>query len=184
LTEHRAGLRQIAPTPAELVRLTRRLCEIVRDEDIDEAYPHFEHPGNRSAVAEVVQLLVAAQGDRPFFWFDFPLPVCWNAPGGWTLDYVQYQWGHIQPKNSGRAARDPLRNLCLMSARCNNHLQSAVPMDELLDMLEGSKFAERGRAVLAARARLFALPRWSELMACFRVEQPIPRFTLRDLGLA
>ncbi len=184
LMTHRLALKHFYPPPQELQRLTLRLCEIVRMEGRQGEWRHFGTLGNRKYVADLVRCLFKTQDDFPFFWVDAGLPNCWNHPKDWGLDYIKYEWGHVHPKHQDGNVAGLLENLCLMSARCNNHIQSALTIEELLDIFGGSKIGRRLEAVMARRARLFASEEWQELKCSLRNCPPPQRITLETLGLA
>ncbi|MBN2657904.1 MAG: hypothetical protein JXR86_12645 [Spirochaetales bacterium] len=81
-------------------------------------------------IIELVNLLFEAQDNKPFLHIDYGdgLPFCWNSPykGAWELNYIKYEWGHLESRNqNGRTAHN-IENLCLQSARCNQHIQSSM----------------------------------------------------------
>ncbi len=55
------------------------------------------------------------------------------------------------------------KNLCLMSPRCNQHIQSSMNIDELL--VYGGALEAVIRKNLAARQALFASEKWKSLVA-------------------
>lgn len=118
----------------------------------------------RPLVAEVVEMLFEAQGRRPLFYVDTPLPFCWNAPGGWKYDYIRYEWGHLRSRNQNVDA-DHLENLALCSARCNQHIQTSMDIREVREWLDGSAIARRIDEVLDRRAKLIAGPAWKDTCA-------------------
>jgi hypothetical protein len=54
---------------------------------------------------------------------------CWNEPRDEYLPYLKLQWGHTKPKS--RRQEESPDDLCLMCARCNNHIQSSRELHQL-----------------------------------------------------
>ena len=69
------------------------------------------------------------------------LPLCWNAPKNWDLNYVKYEWGHLHSRDQNPVAAHRLENLALYSARCNQHIQTSMNTEEL--MTYGGVLAQR-----------------------------------------
>ena len=118
----------------------------------------------RPLITEVVELLFDAQGRKPLFYVEAPLPFCWNAPGSWKYDYIRYEWGHLRSRNQNVDA-DHLENLALCSARCNQHIQTSMDIREVREWLDGSAIARRIDEVLARRAQLILSPAWKDVSA-------------------
>lgn len=108
-------------------------------------------------------MVLATQEGKPFFHVEAALPFCWNAPKDWDKSYIRYEWGHLRSVNQNADA-DTLENLCLQSARCNQHVQTSMDIDEVVLWLEGSAIAKRVRDVLARRKALFASAEWRALL--------------------
>lgn len=160
LREHRLAL---AANPnafeSDLPRLARTLV------------PHLKRCGygrvgvrSRTLVSEIVEQIFEAQGRRPLFHIDAQLPYCWNAPGFWNCNYIRYEWGHLRSRNQNQDA-EHIENLVLSSARCNQHIQTSMDINEVRDWLDGSRIATRIDEVLESRRRLFQSARWLELSA-------------------
>jgi len=79
---------------------------------------------------KLAQLVIEAQGNTPLYDYKDILPRAWNSPmkGGWKLDYVKYEIGHLISINNGGSFKP--ENLSFQSARCNQHLQSSLNFDE------------------------------------------------------
>ena len=86
------------------------------------------------------------------------LPLCWNSPKDWEKDYVKYEWGHLLSRNQNAAAADRIENLALYSARCNQHIQTSLDVQEL--MIYGGIIAQRVSIVLTRRRQLFTKAEW------------------------
>jgi hypothetical protein len=118
----------------------------------------------REILRKIVDLLFNAQDQRPFFHIEgTELPLCWNRPGDWNCDYIKYEWGHLlsinqNPDNS----KNIIENLGLYSARCNQHIQSSMNIQEL--MIYGGILAQRISNVLTNRRKLFETDDWKDLM--------------------
>ena len=96
-------------------------------------------------IAQYVGLIFDTQDKLPFFHVAGPLPYCWNSPKDWDKDYIRYEWGHLRSRNQNDSP-DKITNLCLQSARCNQHIQTAMDIDEVLIWLDGSAVAKRGQS--------------------------------------
>jgi hypothetical protein len=133
---------------------------------------HLKSCGYRRAGTEtakpvrvaMVEAIFDAQGRRPLFHVDGGLPYCWNAPKDWSKDYLRYEWGHLMSKNQNEDAHN-ITNLALLSARCNQHIQSSMNIDEVREWLDGSRLAARIDEVLASRVQLFRSARWRQLVS-------------------
>ena len=115
-------------------------------------------------VDRFVEALFDTQDRMPFFHVDNALPYCWNAPKDWDKDYIRYEWGHLSSRNQNEDAHN-IQNLCLQSARCNQGVQTSMDISEILFWLDGSRVAERVRAVLDRRQRLFSSNSWKDLLS-------------------
>ena len=112
---------------------------------------------------EVVLLLFEAQEHRPFFHVEgTELPLCWNRPADWDIDYIKYEWGHLLSQNQRPEKSSSIENIGLYSARCNQHIQSSMNIQEL--MVYGGLLAQRISNVLTNRRILFESERWKRLM--------------------
>lgn len=147
-------------------------------EDIERCYgtvvKHLKDAGYKSitlnrAYSEVknfVDLIFAAQQSKPFFHIEseLGLPFCWNSPskGGWDIDYIRYEWGHLRSRNQNINDYRCIMNLCLQSARCNQHIQSSMNVIELLEY--GGKLKEVIERNLERREILFSLESWRFLL--------------------
>ena len=110
------------------------------------------------ALAKIIHLLFKAQDQRPIFHIEgTELPLCWNAPRDWNKSFIKYEWGHLRSKTSPPAG---LENLALYSARCNQHIQSSMDIEEL--MVYGGILAQRISNVLTKRRILFSTKEWQE----------------------
>ena len=82
--------------------------------------------------------------------------------GGWDVNYIKYEWGHLRSINQNPDSAFDVENLCLMSARCNQHIQSSLDIDELLAY--GGALESVIRRNMAARDDLFASEEWKSLL--------------------
>jgi hypothetical protein len=138
--------------------------------------PHLKRCGYRRVgskdaqflVRDIVENIFGAQDRRPLFHVDAHLPYCWNAPGGWKYNYIRYEWGHLRSRNQNEDA-EHIENLALCSARCNQHIQTSMDIDEVRDWLAGSRVAGRIDDVLTRRAQLTQSQPWVDL--CERLKQ-------------
>jgi len=140
--------------------------------DIDRCYvsviPHLRRCGVKfkkkqlisEYIKKYVDLIFCAQKNKPFFHIESNLPFCWNAPskGGWSINYIKYEWGHINSINQNGSYSHNIRNLCLQSARCNQHMQSSLNIIELMEY--GGKLSEVIERNMAERENLFLSEEW------------------------
>lgn len=122
-------------------------------------------------IKDFVDYIFEAQDKKPFFHIDAScgLPFCWNAPskGGWDVDFIKYEWGHMNSRNQNGDRAHCIENLCLQSARCNQHIQSSMNVEELLEY--GGRLAEVIMKNKASRVALFSSEKWQFLLE--RLEQ-------------
>ncbi len=120
-------------------------------------------------IKEYVELIFSSQNRKPFFHIesDSGLPFCWNAAakGGWDFDYIKYEWGHIYSRNQNADTAYSITNLCLQSARCNQHIQSSMNIDEL--KAYGGKLEEVIVKNMNNRDQLFNSITWKKLLIEF-----------------
>lgn len=110
-----------------------------------------------------VRMIFDAQNRHPFFHIDSELPFCWNAPKDWDKNYIKYEWGHLRSVNQNNDAHQ-LENLCLQSARCNQHIQTSMDIIEVIEWVKGSVIEKRISNVLENRKQMFASLEWQTLL--------------------
>lgn len=132
--------------------------------------PHLKKAGyagitfseHRNLLKNIILYLFEAQDNTPFLHIEgTELPLCWNRPADWNIDYVKYEWGHIHSINRSAEKAYSLKNLGLYSTRCNQHIQSSLDVQEL--MIYGGVIASRITNVLTKRRFLFQSEKWKEL---------------------
>jgi HNH endonuclease len=154
LAQHRAGLKRIAPDNNELDRLVKN-CKI-------SGVP--KNKNTKPILLSMTKSLLETQDNKPYFWVDVPndpLPYSWNDPWDWDDDHIKYQWGHTVPINNGGTST--IENLALLSARCNNHIQTSLPLESLRRLFDGHLYGERIDYVQNKRKLLFESNEWLEL---------------------
>ncbi|WP_248465385.1 hypothetical protein [Pectobacterium versatile] len=134
--------------------------------------PHLKKSGYKKAslskcedlIIKFVDMIFEAQSNKPFFHIDGDLPFCWNSPsnGGWELPYIKYEWGHLNSINQNIDTAHNIENLCLQSARCNQHIQSSLNVIELITY--GGKLEETIERNLKQRNDLFSSEQWFSLL--------------------
>jgi len=74
-----------------------------------------------------------AQGGVPLFQFDSNsnLPMSWNRPQDGEKNYIRYEIGHMISRNCGGGSN--VENLCFQSARCNQHIQTSLSLNEVVE---------------------------------------------------
>ncbi len=147
-------------------------------EDIERCYStvvnHLKNAGykkityNRASneIKEFVNLIFDAQHKKPFLHIEseIGLPFCWNSPykDGWSYNYIRYEWGHLNSRNQNKETAHDIENLCLQSARCNQHIQSSMNITELKEY--GGKLEKVIDENLKRREDLFKTQHWKELL--------------------
>lgn len=123
-------------------------------------------------VKQIIELLFEAQDNRSFFHIEgTELPLCWNRPSDWNCDYIKYEWGHLLSRNQNPNKLDSIENLGFYSARCNQHIQSSMNIQQL--MVYGGLIAQRISNVLTKRRILFDSERWKNLIANLRLSSSL-----------
>lgn len=132
--------------------------------------PHLKKAGyskitvskNHELLKEIIFLVFETQEFAPMFFIEgTQLPLCWNRPGDWSIDYIKYEWGHIHSINQNKEIAYDIKNLGLYSARCNQHIQSSMDVQEL--MIYGGILATRISNVLTKRRFLFNSQKWGKI---------------------
>jgi hypothetical protein len=146
----------------------------IKDENIQRLVkslvPHLQKSGlkvspskNFEDLSEIIRLLFSVQDERPFFHVEgTELPLCWNSPRDWDKDYIKYEWGHLRSRNQDEDNAHKIENLGLYSARCNQHIQTSMHIEEL--MVYGGILAQRISNVLTLRRKLFESEKWQSLV--------------------
>jgi hypothetical protein len=162
LLQHR---QELSANPEAYTKDLKRAARTLAPHLKKAGYPLLTPTRSEAERYEFVRLIFRAQGERPFFHIDTPLPYCWNAPShdGWEVNYIKYEWGHLRSINQNPGIAFDAENLCLMSARCNQHIQSSMNIDELL--VYGGALEATIRKNLAARQALFVSEDWKSLIA-------------------
>ncbi|AIN49902.1 hypothetical protein MED134_15124 [Dokdonia sp. MED134] len=162
LIEHRRIINknpQAYETDLESERLVKSIINHIRN---DFSNVRFDKQ-KREILREIVILLFEAQQHRPFFHVEgTELPLCWNRPSDWNIDYIKYEWGHLLSQNQMPEKSSSIENIGLYSARCNQHIQSSMNIQEL--MVYGGLLAQRISNVLTNRRILFASKKWNNLI--------------------
>jgi len=162
LIEHRRIINknpQAYETDLESERLVKSIINHIRN---DFSNIRFDQQ-KREILREIVILLFEAQEHRPFFHVEgTELPLCWNRPSDWNIDYIKYEWGHLLSQNQMPEKSSSIENIGLYSARCNQHIQSSMNIQEL--MVYDGLLAQRISNVLTNRRILFASEKWKKLI--------------------
>jgi len=149
-------------------------CHEIKDQNIERLVkslvPHLKIAGlnvsptkNFDELSQIIKFLFSAQDDRPFFHVEgTEMPLYWNSPKDWDKNYIKYEWGHLRSRNQGEDKDNKLENLGLYSARCNQHIQTSMHIEEL--MVYGGILAQRISNVLTARRKLFESQQWQILV--------------------
>lgn len=165
LREHRTRLK-VAGERAytlELESNIERLCATLTPHLRKAGYTDVARARNDGTLARIVRLLFDTQEQRPMFHVEgTELPLCWNAPKDWDKHYIKYEWGHLLSRNQNAANADRIENLALYSARCNQHIQTSLDVQEL--MIYGGIIAQRISIVLTKRRQLFATAGWPAMV--------------------
>ena len=100
------------------------------------------------------------------------LPLCWNRPRDWNKNYIKYEWGHLRSQNQAQDKANKLENLGLYSARCNQHIQTSMHIEEL--MVYGGILAQRISNVLTERRKLFESEKWKAVVYKLPLNKAVP----------
>jgi hypothetical protein len=162
LKEHRQILNSNAHAYTEDLtndRLVSTMIKYIRQE-----FPQCKfNKVNKPVLKQLIFLLFETQDRRPMFHVEgTELPLCWNNPGDWNINYIKYEWGHLWSKNQSPENYNSIRNIALYSARCNRHIQSSMNIEEL--MVYGGELGHRISNVLTKRRLLFESDTWGNLI--------------------
>jgi hypothetical protein len=114
-----------------------------------------------------IDLIAKTQDYSPIFDIkSIKLPLCWNKPKDWDCSYIKYEWGHLYSKSQNPDLEYNLENFGLYSARCNQHIQSSMNIDEVL--VYGGIIAQRISEVLLKRDELFRHDAWKKILLEFK----------------
>ena len=140
-------------------RLVKSIINHIRED-----FSNVRFDQNKKVILKkLIHLLFEAQEQRPFFHVEgTELPLCWNRPSDWDIDYIKYEWGHLLSQNQRPEKSSSIENIGLYSARCNQHIQSSMNIQEL--MVYGGLLAQRISNVLTKRRILFASEKWNNLI--------------------
>ncbi len=162
LIEHRRiinGNPEAYETDFKSDRIVKSIINHIRDDFTEIRFDKRK----KEILKEIIFLLFQAQEHRPFFHVEgTELPLCWNRPADWDIDYIKYEWGHLLSKNQMSEKSSSIENIGLYSARCNQHIQSSMNIQEL--MVYGGLLAQRISNVLTNRRVLFESSKWKKLM--------------------
>lgn len=111
----------------------------------------------RLHLSVMAELTFNAQGRRPLFEID-DLCFAWNSPRFFSDNFIRYEIGHISPRNKGGVSK--ASNLCFQSARCNQHIQSALNIEDVLFLIGHH---ESVKARIQSLFDLHASAKWKEL---------------------
>ncbi len=173
LREHRLSLADAGGEKYsyEIEKTPSRLVVTLRPHLSKAGYKSISGAQHEDALSRILRMLFDAQDQRPMFHVEgTELPLCWNAPKDWTKPYIKYEWGHMLSRNQNATDAHKIENLALYSARCNQHIQTSLDIQEL--MLYGGVIATRISQVLSSRRRLFASPDWKACVA--QLGEPMP----------
>lgn len=165
LTEHRWNLaNNIDAYIFDILNSTERVIKTLIPHLKRAGYSQITFTKHCELLREIIFSFFEAQEQRPIFHVEgTQLPLCWNRPADWDRNYIKYEWGHIYSINQNKGIAFRLENLGLYSARCNQHIQSSMDVQEL--MIYGGVLATRITNVLTKRRILFGTERWRELQA-------------------
>jgi len=86
----------------------------------------------RQQLSVMAELTFDAQFRRPLFEID-DLCFAWNSPRFFSDNFIRYEIGHLSPRNKGGLST--VSNLSFQSARCNQHIQSALNIEDVLFLI-------------------------------------------------
>lgn len=143
----------------DIEKNTERVCKTLIPYLKKAGYKKVTFKKSKNILENMIRLIFATQDERPIFYIEgTQLPLCWNSPKDWKLNYIKYEWGHILSYNQNPNKANNVENLGLYSARCNKHIQSSMDIQEL--MIYGGVLAQRVSNVLLKRRLLFVSEEW------------------------
>lgn len=163
LIEHRVNIRENPNAYIEDLQGDRLVSTLIKHIRADFRNIRF-FKEKRLILKEIITLLFETQDNKPIFHIEgTELPLCWNHPNDWDkYNYIRYEWGHLLSRNQNPDNLDNIQNLGLYSARCNQHIQTSMNIQEL--MVYGGSLAERISNVLTKRKVLFNTQQWKGLI--------------------
>ncbi|MFP1757551.1 hypothetical protein [Lonsdalea quercina] len=160
LNEHRESLKK--NPNAYTVDLERKWETLVRILKASRYHKmDLKNPECVDLARDITMAIFNAQGCKPYFHIDSDLPFCWNVPSKWYKNYIYYEWGHMNSIHNHANKAKIIKNLCLQSQRCNQHIQSALDIEELKKY--GGKLEEVINKNQASFAALHASDEWKAL---------------------
>lgn len=161
LIEHRIIIRNSPNAYLKDLENDRLVKTIINHIKADHSNIRFDL-NKRKILKKIINLIFETQDKRPFFHVEgTELPLCWNRPSDWDCNYIKYEWGHLLSINQNPENQNSIENLGLYSARCNQHIQSSMNIQEL--MVYGGLISTRINNVLTKRRLLFESSIWSDL---------------------
>ena len=140
-------------------RLVLSIINHIREDFLDVRF----NRDKKDILKKIIFLLFEAQGHRPIFHVEgTELPLCWNRPADWNIDYIKYEWGHLLSQNQRPEKSSSIENIALYSARCNQHIQSSMNIEEL--KAYGGKLEEVIIKNEKSREKLFKSDDWQVLL--------------------
>lgn len=163
LMEHRRNLANNKEAYTfDIFKSTERVVKTLIPHLKRAGYSQITYTKHRDVLTEIIFTFFEAQEHTPMFHVEgTQLPLCWNRPADWDLNYIKYEWGHIHSVNQNKETALRLENLGLYSARCNQHIQSSMDVQEL--MIYGGVLATRITNVLTKRRFLFSTKKWEQI---------------------
>lgn len=160
LYEHREILAKNAETYTfDIYKNTERVIKSFIPHIKEAGFSNITFTKHFDLLKDIIYHLFEAQEFTPIFFIEgTELPLCWNIPADWNIDYIKYEWGHIHSINQNKYIAYDIKNLGLYSARCNQHIQSSMDVQEL--MIYGGILATRISNVLTKRRFLFNSEKW------------------------
>tara|TARA_R110000803_G_scaffold38970_3_gene84081 strand:+ start:176 stop:1018 length:843 start_codon:yes stop_codon:yes gene_type:complete len=158
LSEHREILKNSRDFTTDLTRCKKTLINHLR------CCGYYNLP--EKILNRFVDLIFTAQQEKPFFFHENKegTPAMWNSPRDWDKKHYRYEWGHLRSRNQNGFEADKVENLALLSARGNQHIQSSLDIDEVMEIFEGSQLEKTASENLDRRMKLFSSTRWELLM--------------------
>ena len=158
LNEHRQTLKKHKDFETDIKRCKKSIISHLM------ACGYYNLPD--SILEQFVDLIFTAQQKKPFFYSENKeeKPADWNSPKDWDKNYYRYEWGHLNSKNQNGFEANNVENLALLSARGNQHIQSSLDINEVIEIFEGSQIQKTASKNLERRRKLFSSLEWATLM--------------------
>lgn len=129
---------------------------------VDTAYKSYGKCGKKckyikALLKQLAYLVFEAQGGKSLYEYSDELPRAWNRSQHFHLNYIKWETGHLKSRNCD-GLNNP-ENLCFLSARCNQHIQSGLNYTDTTEYKYVEEVKKRVNNILA----LHETKEWKEI---------------------